>query len=156
MSKSADDAPGLVKIDPWLEPYSAAIHQRTARYQQKLQEYGPLSEFATSHKDLGLHRNGNEWVFREWAPRAKGLFLTGDFCDWSREAHPLRRSREIGVWEVRLPGAALKDGDLYKVHIVGANGAHDRMPSHASFLVQDEVSKAFSAQVVDQPDFQWQ
>ncbi|MCX8238975.1 MAG: alpha amylase C-terminal domain-containing protein [Akkermansiaceae bacterium] len=156
MSKSADDAPGLVKIDPWLEPYSAAIHQRTARYQQKLQEYGPLSEFATSHKDLGLHRNGNEWVFREWAPRAKGLFLTGDFCGWSREAHPLRRSREIGVWEVRLPGAALKDGDLYKVHIVGANGAHDRMPSHASFLVQDEVSKAFSAQVVDQPDFQWQ
>lgn len=101
MSKSADDAPGLVKIDPWLEPYSAAIHQRTARYQQKLQEYGPLSEFATSHKDLGLHRNGNEWVFREWAPRAKGLFLTGDFCDWSREAHPLRRSREIGVWDGR-------------------------------------------------------
>jgi hypothetical protein len=50
----------------------------------------------------------------------------------------------------------LKDGDLYKVHRVGANGAHDRMPSHASFLVQDEVSKAFSAQVVDQPDFQWQ
>jgi 1,4-alpha-glucan branching enzyme len=50
----------------------------------------------------------------------------------------------------------LKDGDLYKVHRVGANGAHDRMPSHASFLVQDDVSKAFSAQVVDQPDFQWQ
>jgi 1,4-alpha-glucan branching enzyme len=104
-----------------------------------------MVRFRSSHKDLGLHRNGNEWVF-----------LTGDFCDWSREAHPLRRSREIGVWEVRLPGAALKDEDLYKVHRVGANGAHDRMPSHASFLVQDEVSKAFSAQVVDQPDFQWQ
>ena len=155
MSKSADDVPGLVKIDPWLEPYSAAIQQRTDLYQQRLQEYGPLLEFATSHQDLGLLRDGEEWVFREWAPRAKGLFLTGDFCAWSREAYPLRRSRESGVWEGRLPGDALKDGDLYKVHVIGANGAHDRIPSHAFFLVQDDASKAFSAQVVDQPDFQW-
>lgn len=154
MSKK-DDVPGLVKIDPWLEPFSDAIRERSDRFQAKLQEFGPLTDFARSHQNLGLHRDGDDWVFREWAPRAKALALTGDFCDWSREAHPLSRSQQIGVWEVRLPAKALKHGDLYKIHIIGANGAHDRLPSHARFLVQDEESKAFSAQVIDQHDYQW-
>ena len=153
MSKK-DDVPGLVKIDPWLEPFSDAIRERSDRFQAKLQGFGPLTDFARSHQNLGLHRDGDDWVFREWAPRAKALALTGDFCDWSREAHPLSRSQQIGVWEVRLPAKALKHGDLYKIHIIGANGAHDRLPSHARFLVQDEESKAFSAQVIDQPDYQ--
>lgn len=150
------DVPGLVKIDPWLEPYANTIHDRTARFEKKLSEFGPLVDFATSHETMGLHRKGDCWFYREWAPRATALFLTGDFCDWSREAFPLRRSQDFGVWELRLPLDALKHGDLYKVHIVGGNGAQDRIPSHARFLVQDEETKLFSAQVWDLPDYQWQ
>lgn len=156
MSKANDEVPGLVKIDPWLEPYSDAIRDRTERYEKRLKEYGDLSEFATSHQSLGLHREKKGWVFREWAPRAQALFLTGDFCNWSREAYPMKRSRELGIWEVRLPESALKDGDLYKVHVVGANGAHDRIPSHASYLVQDKKTHAFSARVMDQPAYNWE
>lgn len=149
------DVPGLVKIDPWLAPYAEAIQERTDRFERKLAEFGSLVDFATSHEDLGLHRQEDGWVFREWAPRATALFLTGSFCDWSREAHPLRRSKDLGVWEIRLPRDALKHGDLYKIHIVGANGAHDRIPSHARFLVQDEETKLFAAQVQDAPEYQW-
>ncbi|MFT6863584.1 MAG: 1,4-alpha-glucan branching enzyme [Akkermansiaceae bacterium] len=150
------DVPGLVKIDPWLEPYANTIHDRTARFEKKLSEFGPLVDFATSHETMGLHRMGDCWFYREWAPRATALFLTGDFCEWSREAFPLRRSQDFGVWELRLPLDALKHGDLYKVHIVGGNGAQDRIPSHARFLVQDEETKLFSGQVWDLPDYQWQ
>ena len=150
------EVPGLVEIDPWLEPYSGAIRERTARLEERLAEYGPLTEFATSHQRLGLHREGDFWIFREWAPRAKALFLTGEFCDWSRDEYPLSRSPELGVWEVRVPGKTLKDGDLYKIHIVGANGAHDRIPSHATYVVQDEETKEFSAQVQDSPAYSWQ
>lgn len=67
----------------------------------------------------------------------------------------MKRSRELGVWEIRLPGEMLRDGDLYKVHVVGANGAHDRIPSHATYLVQDEKTHAFSARVTDQPEYKW-
>lgn len=145
-----------MKVDPWLEPYSEAIHDRTARFQQKLAEFGPLVDFATSHEKMGLHRKGDFWIYREWAPRATALSLIGDFCDWSRDAFPLSRAQELGVWEVRLPLDALKHGDLYKIHIVGENGALDRIPSHARFLVQDEKTHLFAAQVRDLPDYEWQ
>ncbi|MEN8680134.1 MAG: alpha-amylase family glycosyl hydrolase, partial [Akkermansiaceae bacterium] len=150
-----NEVPGLVKIDPWLAPYARMIRDRTARFEGRLAEFGSLLDFATSHQRLGLHREGDFWVFREWAPRARALFLTGDFCDWSRVEYPLRRSPELGVWEVRIPGQALKHGDLYKIHIVGANGAHDRIPSHATYVVQDEETKVFSAQVQDAPAYEW-
>ena len=152
---SNNDLPGLVKVDPWLEPYADAICERSSRFQEKEQEYAPLRDFATSHEQLGLHRDGEIWIFREWAPRASALFLTGSFCEWSRKAHPLTRSSHDGVWEVSLPAAALKHGDLYKVHIVGENGAHDRIPSHARFLIQDEQTHAFAAQVIDEPEYLW-
>ena len=148
--------PGLVAVDSWLEPYSTAIHDRTARFKGRLAEFRPLLEFATSHQTLGLHREGNDWVFREWAPRAKALFLIGDFCGWSRKKYPLRRLSENGVWEVRLAGNTLRHGDLYKVHIEGVNGAHDRIPSHATFVVQDEATKEFSAQVQESSEYFWE
>ncbi|MEN8773039.1 MAG: alpha amylase C-terminal domain-containing protein [Akkermansiaceae bacterium] len=150
-----NEVPGLVKSDPWLAPYSDAIRDRTARFERRLAEFGALVDFATSHQRFGLHREGGGWVFREWAPRAKALFLTGNFCDWSREAHPLRRASELGAWEVWLPEEALKHGDLYKIHIVGKNGAHDRIPSHATFVVQTEETKEFSAQVQAEPKYLW-
>ena len=148
--------PGLVAVDPSLEPYSTAIGDRIARFKERLHEFGPLLEFATSHQKLGLHREGNDWVFREWAPRARALFLTGDFCGWSRKDYPLRRLSEQGVWEVRVAGNALRHGDLYKVHIEGVNGAHDRIPSHATFVVQDEETREFSAQVQDSSKYSWE
>ena len=148
--------PGLVAVDPWLEPYSTAIGDRTARFKERLAKFGPLLEFATSHQRLGLHREGNDWVFREWAPRAKALFLTGGFCGWSRKDYPLRRLPEQGVWEVKVAGNTLRHGDLYKVHIAGLNGAHDRIPSHATFVVQDEETKEFSAQVQDSSEYSWE
>jgi hypothetical protein len=69
--------PRLVAADPWLEPYSTAIGARTVRFKERPVDFGPLLEFGTSHQELGLHCEGNDWVFRERAPRAKALFLIG-------------------------------------------------------------------------------
>ena len=150
-----EEVPGLVKIDPWLEPYADEIRARTRHREERLREYGSLREFARSHEVFGLHRIDGDWIFREWAPRAKALFLTGDFNGWSRTEHPLRRSQELGVWEIRIPGDFIREGMKYKVQVVGANGAHDRIPSHARFVVQDEESKAFSAEVLSSTPYSW-
>ncbi len=57
---------------------------------------------------------------------------------------------------MKVAGNALRHGDLYKVHIAGVNGAHDRIPSHATFVVQDEETKEFSAQVQDSSEYSWE
>ena len=154
--------PGLVKIDPWLEPYAVAIEDRMARFEERLQEIeaqsGSLMSHATAHETLGIHfeKSTNEWVYREWAPRAESLSLVGDFCDWSREAHPLTKGDD-GIWEARLPAEVLKHGDLVKVHIVGANGAHDRIPAYIRRLVQDEETHAFSGQLwAPEKEYEWE
>ncbi|MDB4576879.1 alpha amylase C-terminal domain-containing protein [Akkermansiaceae bacterium] len=144
--------PGLVKIDPWLEPYAVVIADRKSRYEKELAgicaQYGSLEAYATAHEELGIHfeKSSQEWVYREWAPRAEALSLTGDFCDWSRDAYSMTQLEE-GIWEVRLPADVLKHGDLVKLHVVGANGAHDRIPAYIRRLVQDEETHAFSGQV---------
>ena len=154
--------PGLVRIDPWLEPYAEAIEDRKSRYEKELAgicaQFGSLEAYATAHEELGIHfeKSSQEWVYREWAPRAETLSLTGDFCDWSREAWPMT-SMEEGIWEVRLPAEVLKHGDLVKVHVIGANGAHDRIPAYIRRLVQDEETHAFSGQVwAPEEEYEWQ
>lgn len=44
-----------------------------------------LSDFANAHEYFGLHRDdkGN-WIFREWAPNATAITLTGDFSNWKK------------------------------------------------------------------------
>ena len=139
--------PGLVRHDPWLEPYAADICDRHRRYQEALQTAGDLISYSLVYQERGLHfdEQNSQWIYREWAPRAHALSLVGDFNGWSREAHPLTREGEF--WVLRLPADTLQHGDLYKVHVVGQNGAHDRLPPYAQRCLQDEQTKDFTAQV---------
>lgn len=74
---------GIIESDPWLEPYSAAIEGRHQHALDKELELtggkGTLSDFATGYLYFGLHRTRRGWVFREWAPNAKEIYLIGDF-----------------------------------------------------------------------------
>jgi len=76
---------GLIDIDPWLKPFKAAIQSREtyiSRRTDLLIGGTPLSDFAQGYKYFGLHRQANEWIFREWAPNATKIYLVGDFNDW--------------------------------------------------------------------------
>ena len=146
----------LVENDPWLQPYEPVLRRRQQRLQARLaeitQQHGSLREFASAHQRLGLHRDAARggFVYREWAPAAQGLFLIGDFNGWDRQATPLQKG-DNGVWEVLLPDEIYKNrltpGSRYKVHVVAANGAHDRLPAYLRRAVQDEHSHDFAAQL---------
>ena len=56
-------------------------------------------------------------VFRVWAPRAKQVYVCGDFNGWGRNAESLLLKGEDGRWTGFAPGAA--DGHKYKFFIVG-------------------------------------
>ena len=144
---------GIIESDPWLEPYSAAIEGRHQHALDKELELtggkGTLSDFATGYLYFGLHRTRRGWVFREWAPNAKEIYLIGDFNDWKEHGdyRMYHVKNSPGVWEVELQSGAIKHGDLYKLKVRWNGGEGERIPAWANRVVQDDQTKIFSAQV---------
>lgn len=141
----------IIKNDPWLEPFAKAIegrHLHAIAKEKELVGKKSLSEFASGYLYYGLHFDSPEWVFREWAPNAKEIYLIGDFSDWKPTArYKLKRLRGTGNWEIRLPKDALHHGDLYKMLVRWNGGEGERIPAWANRVVQDDQTKIFSAQV---------
>ena len=141
----------IIKNDPWLEPFAKAIegrHLHAIAKEKELVGKKSLSEFAGGYLYYGLHFESPEWVFREWAPNAKEIYLIGDFSDWKPTArYKLKRLRGTGNWEIRLPKDALHHGDLYKMLVCWNGGEGERIPAWANRVVQDDQTKIFSAQV---------
>lgn len=142
----------LIKNDPWLEPYSAAIngrHQHATDKEAELTDNGKktLSDFATGYLYFGLHQTEDGWVFREWAPNATQIFLIGTFNDWKEEKKYSLKRKANGNWEIKLPADAMAHEDLYKLKVYWNGGCGERIPAWATRVVQDEQTKIFSAQV---------
>ncbi len=141
----------IVKQDPWLEPYEQIIagrHRRVTAKRKELVGKGTLTDFASGYRYYGLNRVGNCWVFREWAPNARAIYLVGDFNDWTEEErYQLKRRRMSGDWCLELPLEALKHGDHYKLKVYWDGGSGERIPAWADRVVQDEHTHIFSAQV---------
>ena len=154
---------GIVASDPYLEPYEDAIR---GRHEHALWKIGQLtrngrltlSDFADGYKYFGLHkvpRGG--WVFREWAPTATDIYLVGDFNNWTEdEKYRCKRIEGTGNWELKLPAKAMKHGQLYKMHVKWDGGEGERIPAWCQRVVQDEVTKIFTAQVwAPKTPYQW-
>ncbi|XZL76477.1 1,4-alpha-glucan branching protein GlgB [Clostridium perfringens] len=59
--------------------------------------------------------------FTLWAPRAKNIFLVGDFSNWeTKEENKLERINETGLWSIFIP--RLKEGIKYKYYIEQEDG----------------------------------
>ncbi len=142
----------IIKDDPWLEPYAQAIEGRHQDAVNKIAELTggqcPLCDFANAHHYYGLHRTEDRgWVLREWAPNATDIYVIGQFNDW-RECAPYRMKRlNDGNWELVLPERAMKHGDLFKLRVHWQGGEGERIPAYATRVVQDDITKIFSAQV---------
>ncbi|MBB3698771.1 alpha amylase C-terminal domain-containing protein [Flammeovirga yaeyamensis] len=163
--------PQLVKDDMWLEPQTEQINARINSYNDlktNLQnKYGSLQNFASAYKFLGVNYDPvNEgWWYREWAPAAHALYLEGDFNNWNRDSHPLRRiegSNEWnGVWEIFLSKADYKDtfvhGSFIKVRVVSQAGDHERIPAYIERVVQEEGTPNFVGQLwfSEETNFDW-
>ena len=94
------------KSDPWLEPFKVVMDSRITRCRTKehqLTASKTLADFAMGHYYYGLHRTGDGWVLREWAPNAKSICLTGTFSDWKElPSYKMHKINDQGDWEIRL------------------------------------------------------
>ncbi len=160
-----DNLMKIVKDDPWLEPVKDDVCKRYQRYKDRLkqieQDFGSLKNFANGYKYFGIHydRNRKGWVYREWAPRAEALFLYGDFNNWERYTHPLKKD-PFGIWEIFLPFQEYKHrfihGSKIKVQVVGENGIHSRIPAYIQRVVQNDETKNFDGQLWFPKKYDWE
>ena len=85
----------ILQIDPSLKPFEKDIELRMANYKRVKKELlgkdKSLEDFANAHQYFGFHRTETGWVYREWAPAAEAMFLTGDFNGWDPYACPLKK-----------------------------------------------------------------
>ena len=66
----------------------------------------------SAYEYYGAHPCDGGWVFRAWAPQARGGALSGDFNEWLR--WDMRRL-EDGTWELTVENARQFDGYQYVV-----------------------------------------
>ena len=149
----------IIKMNPCLEPFADDLELRMQNYKQTkaalLSDGKSLSDFANGHRYFGLHSTQDGWYYREWAPGADAMYLTGDFCGWDRHAHPMTNLGG-GVYELFLPGAdALQEGQLVMTIVVHGGQELERIPLYATRVVQDHQTFAWNAAVHKMTDFPW-
>src|SRR5688572_3233517 len=71
----------------------------------------------TSSTPMGANLIDGGATFRVWAPRAKQVFVRGDFNNWTRDDASLLLKNGDNRWTGFMPNA--RDGDKYKFYIVG-------------------------------------
>ncbi len=142
---------GIIDVDPYLEPFEKDLDLRMELYNKKKLELtqgkSGLSDFANGYEYFGFHRTDDGWVYREWAPAAEKMFLTGDFNGWETESVPMERL-ENGVFEVKLKGKnALKSGQHIQAIVVHNGQYLRRIPLYATRVVQDPDTYLWCAEI---------
>lgn len=142
----------LIKNDPWLAPYEAAIEGRYLYNIEKERDLTgnnrlTLSQFASGYLYFGLHKTNEGWVFREFAPNATAIYLIGTFNNWTKDENYRLHPMGDGSWEILLRPDQLHHEDLYKMWVEWQGGAGERIPAWTRRVVQDDNTKVFSSQV---------
>ena len=152
----------ILKYDPYLAPYEADIDLRMEQYQKQKkmllgEECTTLSDFAKAYEYFGFHKAENGFVYREWAPGADRLYVTGDFADWNLTRYEMKRL-DGGVFEIFLEGDDAPCYGQYVQTIVEKDGVlHRRVSPYATSVVQDSTTYLWCARLENTfDDYTWQ
>ncbi len=143
----------ILKIDPALKAFEKDIDLRMENYKKKrgelLGDNESLVDFANAHEYFGFHRTEDGWVYREWAPAATSMFLTGDFNGWNLSGKPMQKLGN-GVFEIHLKGQdALVPGSKVQAIVCSGGQMLRRIPLYATRVVQDPVTYLWCAEIED-------
>lgn len=144
----------MISNDGWLAPVADVVNRRHDDFQRRFHEIesscGSLSEYANSYLYFGLNydKERKGWMFREWLPNAKDVYICGDFNNWQSTSLRLTRNND-GVWEIFLSdkkeGANIVHESLYKIVVHSDNGYQERIPSHATYMHENPINHNYSA-----------
>ena len=104
-----------------------------------------------SHKFLGSFLEGDACTFRVWAPNARRVFVTGEFCSWYPHTYEMKKINDRGIYEIQVPGVS--EFDAYKYVIVTQSGVElwkaDPYAKHA------ETRPLTASKVYSLPEYGW-
>ncbi len=149
----------IFRYDPALKAFEKDVDLRMELYKEKkkalLAGNETLSDFANGHHFFGFHKADGGWYYREWAPAAEKVFLTGDFCGWDRYKYPMEK-KENGIFELFLPGEnALEEGSRVMAVVVSGGQELERIPLYANRVEQDPNTNAWNAVIHTPWAFDW-
>ena len=143
----------ILELNPQLKDFAGDIDLRMRLYQDTqnriLSKGQSLSDFASGAEYFGFHHVDGGWYYREWAPSAYQLYLSGEFNNWDPTSHPLTPIGN-GNWEIFLPGDdALWEGCKVKTVVDAFMQRTWHIPLYARRVVQEEGSVEWVCQVTD-------
>lgn len=150
----------MLQYDPALKPFQQDLLLRFTRYNQKLSQLNlkidDIADFANGYQYFGFHKTNDGWYYREWAPAAQQVYLTGDFCNWDRYAYPMKRLKN-GAFELFLEGKdTLHDGMKVVAIVVHDGQEFERIPLYATRVLQDPQDYSWNAVIYDPEEpFSW-
>ena len=147
----------ILKADPYLVPFKRDIEQRaellSSKKKQLLKNEEDIVTFASGYEYFGFHQTQNGWVYREWAPAAEAVYLTGDFNGWNETSHEMQRVEPttMGVYELFVP--EIGEGTLYKYLIIAQDGTkHYKADPYATYA---QMRPETASIVADISKFKW-
>ncbi len=107
---------------------------------------------------LGCHfaskAGKNGAYFRAYAPNAKEIFVTGDFNNWDKRSHPLKRIPNTNVWETFVE--YVRNGQKYKFVIVDKyDNEHVKIDPYAFYAQNITNDNDFACYAYDIDGFNW-
>ncbi|KAG6878581.1 alpha-1,4-glucan branching enzyme [Termitomyces sp. T159_Od127] len=150
------DPEKITELDSYLEPDVPNIINRYnvfRRWKDTIEEHeGGYDKFTKGYDKFGFNvsRSG-EVVYREWAPNAIEANLIGDFNEWNRTSHPMKKD-DFGVWEITVPPlspgvCAIPHDSKIKISMIIPPGKRiERLPTWIRRVTQDlNVSPVYDA-----------
>lgn len=122
-----------------------------------LEEHIPLfhsGRDCRAYEFMGAHPADVEgqkgYLFRVYAPNAASVSVMGEFNDWERDAHPMKRGDQ-GVWELFIPG--VKQYDAYKYAVETQEGY--KLDKSDPYGFHAETRPGNASKAYDLSGYQW-
>jgi 1,4-alpha-glucan branching enzyme len=139
----------------WLETFGA--FDKGAAFDQFIRSY---TEFGVNHRTVC----GVSGVsYREWAPGAARMWLTGDFCDWDRQRYECVRN-QYGTFDLFIPdnpdgSCVIPHNSIVKTIMETAGGSRiERVPCWSRYCLQNRETHLFDGVFWNPPkekEYQW-
>ncbi len=148
----------ILKIDPYLNGYENDLVLRMDNYIKKRKELvgdGNLSDFANGYQYFGFHKVNGGFIYREWAPSADAVYLTGDMVGWDKQKLKLQHIGN-GVFEIFIKGENfLFDGCKVKTIIEKNGNLLERIPLYIKRVEQDKNTYEWNGVMDFSPEYKW-
>ncbi|WP_455494663.1 alpha-amylase family glycosyl hydrolase, partial [Gemella sanguinis] len=104
-----------------------------------------------SYDFLGSFLVDDKCTFRVWAPNAKKVYVTGDFCDWDARKYEMLPINDKGIYEVTIEN--IKEFDAYKYVIISSYG--QEIWKADPYAVHAETRPKTASKVYSLPNYTW-